>query len=105
MNKLACEIIEAEPNLFIKRVAEQTMNKTLKKIALSMKMRKKVTFHTSRHTFATLYLIAGGRIENLMQLLGHKKIETTMIYSHIVALDANKDVYKLDELFAKKSGQ
>ena len=37
--------------------------------------------------------------------LGHKKIETTMIYSHIVALDANKDVYKLDELFSKKSGQ
>ena len=105
LNKLACEIIEAEPNLFIKRVAEQTMNKTLKKVALSMKMRKKVTFHTSRHTFATLYLIAGGRIENLMQLLGHKKIETTMIYSHIVALDANKDVYKLDELFSKKSGQ
>jgi len=105
LNRLAIDIIKEEPNLFVKRVAEQTMNKILKKIALNMKMRKKVTFHTSRHTFATLYLIAGGRIENLMQLLGHRKIETTMIYSNIVALEANKDVYKLDVLFDKESGQ
>ncbi|HBK84271.1 MAG TPA: hypothetical protein DDZ41_11880 [Flavobacterium sp.] len=104
LNDIALDIIKQDKNLFIKRVREQTMNKILKEIAKKMKIRKKITYHTSRHTFATLYLIAGGRIENLMQLLGHKKIETTMIYSHIVALEANKDVYRLDELF-KKSGQ
>lgn len=99
LNKIALNLLKLEPNLFVKRVAEQTMNKTLKRIALSMNIRKKVTFHTSRHTFATLYLIAGGKVENLMLLLGHKKLETTMIYVKIAAVDANKDVFKLDDLF------
>ena len=91
--------MKLEPNLFVKRVAEQTMNRTLKRIASSINNQKKVTFHTSRHTFATLYLIAGGKVENLMLLLGHKKLETTMIYVKIAAVDANKDVFKLDDLF------
>lgn len=102
---LAADVINEEPQLFVKRIAEQTMNKILKKVATQLGIKIKVTFHTSRHTFATLYLIAGGKIQNLMLLLGHKKLETTMIYSHIVAVDANNDMYKIDDLFNKKSGQ
>ena len=98
------DIVNYEPKLFQKRVAEQTMNKLLKKIALQLGIKIKVTFHTSRHTFATLYLISGGTVQNLMLLLGHKKIETTMIYAHIVAVDANNDMFRLDDLFKEESG-
>lgn len=43
---------------------------------------KKVTPHTLRHTGATGYLDAGGRLEIAQKLLGHSKLETTMIYVH-----------------------
>lgn len=43
---------------------------------------KKVTVHTLRHTFATYYLLHGGRIEDLRLLMGHTNINTTMLYLH-----------------------
>jgi site-specific recombinase XerD len=43
-----------------------------------------LSWHCFRHTYATGFLIRGGRIEKLQQLLGHSRIETTMIYLHMV---------------------
>lgn len=42
----------------------------------------RITAHSLRHTAATLNLLNGGSIEETQQLLGHKSITTTMIYSH-----------------------
>ena len=47
-------------------------------------IKKKVTFHTSRHTYATLLLSKGVRLEVVSKLLGHKSIKTTEIYAKIV---------------------
>jgi site-specific recombinase XerD len=60
---------------------------------------KKISFHVARHTFATLFLKMGGKIQNLQQLLGHSSISTTMIYSHIILADANEEVFLLDKIF------
>lgn len=43
---------------------------------------KRVTAHSFRHGFATAYLMAGGIITELRDLMGHKSIETTEIYTH-----------------------
>ena len=43
---------------------------------------KHVKAHVFRHTFATEYLLNGGDIRALQELLGHTQIETTMIYTH-----------------------
>ena len=43
-----------------------------------------VTMHTARHTFATQSLLRGMPIEILQKVLGHKKIQTTLIYAKIV---------------------
>lgn len=51
----------------------------------------KVRFHELRHTFASHYLINGGDIFRLQKLLGHKDIETTMIYAHLC-----KDAFTVD---------
>ena len=47
-------------------------------------IKKNVTFHTMRHTFATLQLLANTNIKTLSEMLGHTKIENTMIYAHVV---------------------
>lgn len=45
---------------------------------------KHITFHCFRHTFATLQLLSGTDIATVSKLLGHKFIQTTMIYVKIV---------------------
>jgi site-specific recombinase XerD len=45
---------------------------------------KHVSVHTLRHSFATHLLMSGVNIREIQQLLGHKNVETTMIYTHVV---------------------
>ena len=47
--------------------------------------------HCLRHTFATWYLRAGGGVRQLQDILGHSKIETTMIYVHLAGRDVQAD--------------
>lgn len=92
LNKLAKQLIKDEchyrlKGLLFNCISEQKMNKNLKKIIEQAEFEKEVTFHTARHTFATLFLkkcTKANGILILQKLLGHSKIETTMIYSHIL---------------------
>ena len=52
--------------------------------ATKAKIEKHITFHTSRHTFATLALTKGADLFTVSKLLGHKDISTTQIYAKIV---------------------
>lgn len=63
--------------------ADQHINRCLKQCAKLAGIKKQLTFHTARHTFATGYLNAGGKVEVLQRLLGHADIKTTMVYVHI----------------------
>jgi integrase/recombinase XerD len=67
----------------------------LKTIATKAKIEKKISFHTSRHTFATRALRKGMRIEYVSKLIGHSNIKTTQIYAKIVneELDEAMDVF------------
>jgi len=82
------QIIDNNPILFIAKKAGVHINKQIKEIAKICGIKKNISFHTARHSFATNYLIKGGKVENLQKLLGHTKIMTTMKYVHIIDEEA-----------------
>ncbi len=67
-----------------KVTSNQKTNEALKGIMLTAKIKKNVTFHTARHTFATIAVSCGIPIEVISKLLGHSDIKTTMIYAKIM---------------------
>jgi integrase/recombinase XerD len=62
---------------------DQHINRTLKQVAAATGIAKRVTFHVARHSFATLFLEAGGSVEVLKELLGHGSLSVTMAYVHV----------------------
>jgi len=65
-------------------INNQNTNTYLKEIGELCKLTKKLTFHLSRHTFATLTLTKGVSIESVSKMLGHTNIATTQIYARII---------------------
>jgi integrase/recombinase XerD len=61
-------------------------------------IRKKATPHTLRHSFATHFLEGGGNVFRLKELLGHRSLQTTLIYVHIQNRDLTRDVSPLDRM-------
>ena len=59
-------------------------NKDLKYISKKLGIDKNISFHTSRHTWATRALRKGMRIEYVSRLMGHASIKTTQVYTKIV---------------------
>jgi integron integrase len=64
---------------------------------------KHATVHTLRHSFATHLLMNGVNIREVQSLLGHKSVETTMIYTHVIRDMQNIPMSPLDSLM-KETG-
>lgn len=74
--------------------SNSSVNKDLKKIGMLAKIEKHFSFHTARHTNATLLIYNGAQITTVQKLLGHQSVKTTQGYSDIFSGTIVKDLKK-----------
>jgi len=79
------ESVKNPDQLLLPVISNQKLNAYLKEIAVLCKITKKLTFHLSRHTFATTVTLANGvPIESVSRMLGHRSLKTTQIYAKVI---------------------
>jgi len=91
--------LSVDPRSGIRRrhhLYDQTFQRALKRAAFKAGIAKPVSPHTLRHSFATHLMEAGYDIRTVQELLGHKDVSTTMIYTHVLNRGGRGVVSPLD---------
>lgn len=83
-------------------ISEKTVQNAVKEAIRKAGIVKHASVHTLRHSFATHLLMKGVNIREIQELLGHKNVETTMIYTHVLRDMSNVLRSPLDSLYAKE---
>ena len=79
---------------FFKLRDNSNVNKELLIISRLAGINKKVSFHTARHTNATLLIYNGVNITTVQKLLGHKSVKTTQVYTNVMDMTIVRDLEK-----------
>ena len=88
------------------RISNQEMNRSLKLIAEICGIKKYLSFHLARHTFATtVTLMNGVLIETISKMLGHTKLSTTMIYARVTQTKIGTDMELLQNKLNENTGK
>lgn len=83
------------------RLTPRSIQRMIKKYSHKMKLPVEVTPHVLRHSFATDLLNAGADIRSVQEMLGHKNISTTQIYTHVT----NRQLREIHETFHGHGGR
>ena len=83
-------------------ISEKTIQNAVKEAVKKAGIVKHASVHTLRHSFATHLLMNGVNIREIQNLLGHKHLETTMIYTHVIRDLVSVPRSPLDNLYIKK---
>ena len=83
-------------------ISEKTVQNAVKEAVKKAGIAKHASVHTLRHSFATHLLMNGVNIREIQNLLGHKHLETTMIYTHVIRDMVSVPKSPLDNLYINK---
>jgi len=82
------------------RLTPRSVQRMIKKYARKIKLPVDATPHVLRHSFATDLLMAGADLRSVQEMLGHKNVSTTQIYTHVT----NKQLRDIHTAFHGKGG-
>lgn len=80
----------------------RSVETAFKDAAIRVGIKKKVSVHTLRHSFATHLLESGINLRYIQEMLGHRKLETTQIYTHVCTKDISQIKSPLDRMLSKQ---
>jgi site-specific recombinase XerD len=83
------------------RLSARSVQRMIRKYSRKMKLPIEATPHILRHSFATDLLMAGADLRSVQEMLGHKNIQTTQIYTHVT----DKHLKDIHEAFHGKGGK
>lgn len=88
--------------IFAALPSRPTTNKILGQWVKKAGIDKKITYHTSRHTFGTMMMTVGADLYTTCKLMGHADVRTTQIYAKIVDSKKIEAVGMVDKLFEQR---
>jgi integrase len=103
VSQLLPPVVEVLENygMEVPKISNADYNKCLKALGMVAGIEKPLHSHLARHTFATMMLREGVRIEHVSKMLGHTNIVTTQRYAKVLADDIRQD-FDMVELKLKK---
>jgi len=99
VTKKAKQVADQCHYLFQKKITLQYYNRQLKDIAKFLEIKKNLTTHVGRHTFATNYIRMGGKETDLMNILGHSSLRMTEVYVNISYDESMRNIDLIDNVF------
>ncbi len=82
-------------------MARSSVHGAMKKVVRDLGIKKKVTIHTLRHSYATHLLEAGINLRLIQQYLGHSSLQATMIYLHLTSLGQEQARATIEKLMSE----
>ena len=92
-------------NRYGQRLPERSVQKILEKYATKAGLKKRVHPHMLRHTFATHLLDGGADLRVVQELLGHERLSSTQIYTHVTKKQARKVYLSAHPLAKEKDNE
>lgn len=86
-------------------VTQWCVNTEIRRWADRAGVKKHITFHMSRHTYATTLVTLGADLFTVQKLLGHKSIQTTQVYAELVGKKKREAVNLLDNVMVGSYGK
>jgi len=95
---------EPKERLFeeVKRILTRTVQAIFKRAYIKAGIKKDVTAHSLRHSFATHLLESGIDLRYMQEILGHKSSKATEIYTHVSRASLTKIKNPLDSIFKEE---